>query len=98
MVGLLFARPESKLGRSEIVPSLNYFHQRADKHIHFFCVGYGAYWPHDFVRDAQVVTTIDGAEWSFSDRLFNEFRTELEGYTTSWHYSGGTDLILTNSV
>src|SRR6266540_240667 len=98
MVGLLFARPDSALARSEIVPNLNYFHQRAGRHVHFFCAGYGAYWPPDWVQDAQVVTTIDGVEWLFSARLFNDFRAELDNRTKNWRYSGGTDLILTNSV
>jgi hypothetical protein len=97
MVGLLFARPQSALARNEIVPNLPYFHHRAGKHIHFFCVGYGGYWPPGHVPDAQNVVTIDRTKWLYSDRFFNEFRTELED-ATAWKYSGGTDLVLTNAV
>ncbi len=41
--------------------------------------------------------TIDGTDWLYSDRLFNDFRAELES-TTAWRYSGGTDLVLTNAT
>jgi hypothetical protein len=109
MVGLLLARPQSALARSEIVPNLPYFHHRAGKHIHFFCVGYGGYWPPehvpdaenvvpiDHVPDAENVVTIDQTEWLYSDQSFNWFRAELEA-ATRWRYSGGTDLVLTNAV
>lgn len=97
MVGLLFARPQSQLARDEIVPNLAYFHHRAGKHIHFFCAGYGGYWPRDQVPDAENVVTIDGVKWQYSDRLFNQFRAELED-ASRWRYSGGADLVLTNAV
>jgi hypothetical protein len=97
MIGFLFARPQAALARGEIIPDLPYFHHRAGRHIHFFCVGYGAYWPPGSVPDAEKVLTIDGTDWLYSDRLFNEFRAELER-TTAWHYSGGTDLLLTNAT
>ena len=54
-------------------------------------------WPPGSVPDAQNVVTIDGTDWLYSDRLFNEFRAELES-TTAWHYSGGTELLLTNAT
>jgi hypothetical protein len=97
MIGLLLARPQATLARAEIVPNLPYFHHRAGKHIHFFCVGYGAYWPPEHVPDAENVVTINHTKWLYSDRLFNEFRAELEG-ATRWRYSGGSDLVLTNST
>jgi hypothetical protein len=97
MVGLLLARPQATLASTEIVPNLPYFHHRAGKHIHFFCVGYGGYWPSEQVPDAENVVTIDHTKWLYSDRLFNEFRAELEG-ATRWRYSGGSDLVLTNST
>jgi len=97
MVGLLFARPQSPLSNAEVIPSLPYFHDRAGRHIHFFCIGYGAYWPPGSVPDAQTVLRIDGTDWLYSDRRFNDFRTELEA-STAWRYSGATDLLLTNAV
>lgn len=97
MVGLLFARPESRLAREQIVPHLDYYHHRAGTHTHFFCAGYGAYSPPGQMRDAQVVTSIAGQPWAFSARLFDGFRAELER-RSRWCYSGGSDLVLTNSV
>lgn len=97
MVGFLFARPQAALARGEIIPALSYFHHRAGRHIHFLCAGYGAYWPPGSVPDAHKVVTIERTDWLYSDRLFNEFRAELED-TTAWQYSGGTDLLLTNAT
>jgi hypothetical protein len=53
--------------------------------------------PPGSVPDAESVVTIAKTQWLYSDRLFNEFRAELEG-VTRWQYSGGTDLVLTNAV
>jgi hypothetical protein len=43
------------------------------------------------------VGKVDGTEWLYSDSSFNEFLEELEAQTL-WRYSGGTELLLTNSV
>lgn len=97
MVGLLLARPQSPLARTEIVPNLQYLHHRSGAHIHFFCAGYGAYWSLAQVPDAERVVTIGTTQWLYSDRLFNDFRAELES-VTRWRYSGGVDLLLTNAL
>lgn len=41
MVGILFARPDSPLAKSDIIPSMPFFHDLSDNHIDFFCAGYG---------------------------------------------------------
>jgi hypothetical protein len=45
MVGLLFARSDSPLAKKEIIPSLEYFHDRSGEHIDFYCPGYASYHP-----------------------------------------------------
>jgi len=99
MVGLLFARPDSPLAREEIVPSLNYFHHRSGDKIDFFCVGYGWFSPPNVAPD-QLKVHAGGPNkmgWGFSARRFDEFRRDIER-KTSWRYSGGTELLLTNAL
>jgi hypothetical protein len=99
LVGLLFARPQSKLAADEIVPHLDYFHHRSGLHVDFFCGGYGGYWEGSIreIPDQQVVGPGRYANWLFSALKFDAFRMEIER-RTAWRYSGGVDLILTNAI
>jgi hypothetical protein len=66
MVGILFARPDSPLAKSEIVPSMPFFHQLSDSHIDFFCAGYGVEArSDDHLDDKQEVGLIGGTLWKF---------------------------------
>ena len=40
-----------------------------------------------------MVTTIDGVEWSYSDKMFVKFTNQLETYC-KWRYSGESELLL----
>lgn len=95
MTGLLFARPEVRMARDEIVPSLDYFHHRSGNNIDFFCAGYGRYW-YGRVPDERAVTP-DKPPWLFSLSLFDGFRKEVEELST-WRYSGEADLLLMNAL
>lgn len=97
MVGLLFARPESSLAASEILPHLEYYHHRSGDHIDFFCAGYGKYWENsrDEFPDQRLVSRVKDENWLYSSAKFNAFREEVERMTR-WRYSGGSDLLLTN--
>lgn len=90
-VGILITRPELEVGE-DILKSLNYYHHQSGKSKNFYLPGYGAYWHGDY-PDGRVVTKIDGADWSFSDRLFVEFINEIEKYST-WIYSGESELLM----
>jgi len=96
LVGLLFTQPTSPLGQSEIVPQLEYFHHRSGNSVHFFCAGFGAYWPDEEFPDRREVARIDGTTWYFSARKFNQLRQELVA-KTQWKYGGGTELLLLNT-
>jgi hypothetical protein len=85
MTGLLFARPESPLAKSEIMPNMSYFNHRSGNHIDVFMAGY-----------LQVSGTITDGALEFSVPNFDEFRQEIESMTR-WRYSGGVDLVLTNA-
>lgn len=88
LVGVLFARPESKLSSEEVLPHLPYLHHRSADELDIFCGGYGQY---PFDR-----THVEVAErWYFSIPAFDSLRREIEG-RAKWRYSGGVDLIITN--
>jgi hypothetical protein len=96
LVGLVFCRPQAKLAREEIIPSLLYFHYRSGEHCNFYFGGYHQGWE---ARPGETLVGNQGDSlpWIFSGRDFNKFRREIE-VRTRWRYSGGTDLILANAV
>jgi hypothetical protein len=104
LVGLLFAPPNSEVGRDDVVPRLDDYHHRSGNVIDFFCAGYGAYWPPGWVPDERVVgTTTDPTfghktEWQFSAKHFHDLRAEIQEITKGWRYSGEADLLLANAV
>lgn len=95
-IGFVFARPESHLVKEEILASIAYYNERSGEAIHFFFAGYGAYWNKTDVPDYQFVGQINGTDWLFSPRLFNDFRRELTR-KIDWRYSGEVDLVLVAS-
>lgn len=96
LVGLLFAPPESSLGKSEIIKSLDYFHHRSGNTIDFFCAGYRRYGQEkQFVVEREV--TSDSSPWYFNIIEFETLRKEIQK-NSSWKYSGEADLILLNAT
>ena len=93
LVGLLFARPASPLAKEEVIPNLSYLHHRSADFVHFYC---GGYWEGSVPPDAETGRIQVANGWMYSDEVFNNVRKEVES-RTSWHYSGGVDLILTNA-
>jgi hypothetical protein len=94
MVGIVFARPNSPLSRSEIIPQLNDWHFRSGDHIDFYFAGYT--YPHPPVPGYQEVAIPGRDPWLYSAERFNAFRKEIES-RTSWEYGGGCELLLTNT-
>ena len=90
-IGILITRPDLDTGKS-ILKSLNYYHHLSGENMNFFLPGYGAYWYGNY-SDGRVVTTIDGVEWSYSDKMFVKFTKQLET-NCKWCYSGESELLL----
>lgn len=90
-IGILITRPDLDTGKS-ILNSLEYFHFRTGKMINFYLPGYGAYWTNDY-PDGKIVTTIDNVNWSFSNKMFAGFISDLEKFS-KWKYSGESELLL----
>ena len=95
LIGILFCRPNSALGKAEILNDLPYFHYRSGTMFDFYSAGYGNYWPPDHFVDQKPVASIDGTGWFFSEVAFNAIREDLES-ASDWIYSGETELILLN--
>jgi hypothetical protein len=91
MVGLLFAPPETRLAREEIIPSLEYFYHRSGNNIDFFGAGYRRYGPDPGPGEKSV--TDDDPPWIFNLRKYDDFRRQIE-QMSSWRYSGEADLLL----
>ena len=90
-IGILITRPDLEVGKS-ILCSLNYYHHVTGNNLNFYLPGYGAYW-YGTYPDGQVVSKINGTEWSYSDKMFVGFIEDLEKYST-WKYSGESELLM----
>ncbi len=94
LVGLLFAPPDSNLGNSEIIKSLDYFHHRSGDAIDFYCAGYRRYGEgRQPVVEREVSAGSD--PWIFNVIEFEAMRKETQK-SSFWKYSGEADLILLN--
>jgi hypothetical protein len=98
VTGLIFARPQSELAKSEIIPNIEHWFHRSDFYTDFFLGGYAVNAQNELpdkerVKDEQPVNIMPREQWFFSPLLFNQFLQEMESRTT-WRYSGGTDFIL----
>lgn len=90
--GILFARPESKLSNTQIIPTLPYFDLDSGQVFNFWCVGYR-------ISDvsSRPVAVIKGKKWEFDLERFVEVKQDFEKHTR-WQYGGGADLILCNEI
>jgi hypothetical protein len=91
-IGILFARPTSKLVKEEVINDLEYFYHRSGNDVDFFFPGYGAYW-NDSYSDKQKVCEISGVNWYFSNEKFSKFISDIE-QLSNWQYSGETELLI----
>jgi hypothetical protein len=94
LTGILFARPESEFAQKEVLPHIDYWHNRSDRYTDFFCPGYEQ-WRPKRGSIATVVTTVGGSHWSFSNEALTSFLNQFED-NTSWRYRGGCELVVTN--
>jgi hypothetical protein len=78
------------------LPALPYFNFRSGEHVNFYFAGYAQSQdaPAGFVIAIPSIAAKPG--WAFSAKAFNEFRSELHN-TTTWRYSGDSELILANA-
>ena len=94
ITGILFARPASSFAQKEILPHIDYWHHRSDYYTDFFCPGYLP--EGEPGCEGEPVVAVGGKKWYFSNGALVDFLEQLEPYT-SWRYSGGCELLVTNA-
>lgn len=98
LIVLFFARPSN----SRILKEFEYLHYSSGKFCTIYNIGYAKN-----IREVHLVNRmhyhyektyvrIDGEDWYFSARAFNEFK-ELLQRKTSWGYSGEVEMIVLQS-
>lgn len=91
LVGIVFSRPQSKVFREGIQPSLEYLHLRSGQRAILYFGGYSA--PSKGVSPTDATPN----DWSFDAKEFVRFVSEMEHFTR-WRYSGESDLILVSAT
>lgn len=71
---------------------MNYYHHLSGHNTNFYLPGYGAYW-YGTCPDVQVVTKINGVDWSYSDQMFASFINDLQNHS-KWKDSGEGELLM----
>ncbi len=94
LVGIIFARANSPLAKSDILPQLNDWHFRSGPNIDFFFAGYTS--PNCPGSEYIPVEIPGKSDWFYSSRAFDLLRRKIEA-KTQWEYSGGCDLLLINA-
>lgn len=92
---VVFTRPEEKVCKDIIIPSLNYLHELTGEKVHFYFVGFLN--KEHFNYTTKVASSLfeDGQDWHFSPKDFSTVQEKFENITSSkWEYSGGTDLLI----
>lgn len=99
LVGIVLCRPQLKIAREEIIPSLSYFNRESGKNIDFFFAGYDV----KPVEDSECVPIQTGIssrpDWYFNPDEFDRVVEEIRDKTKKrYRYTGGCDLILVNCL
>jgi hypothetical protein len=95
ITGIVFARPETELTKTEIIPHIDYWFRRSDNYTDFFCGGYAVSTMSE-MNGLEHIKQVKHKNWFYSTDSFVEFTTEIEAIST-WKYKGGVELILTNA-
>ena len=99
MCGLLFAPPNTPIGKS-LMDRLDDWHHRSGDNIDFFCVGYLDWKVFNDDKPVGCLRDRDGSEarqFYYSAQAFDDIRRNVETLST-WQYSGEADLLLDNVV
>jgi hypothetical protein len=99
--GVLLFQPQSEFAKKEIIPYLHYLDTNSADYIDFFSVGFKAI-PSSGAQPTGAVGPTEDSWWTFYPEQFVKFKRALEADFScdrkSWHYSGGTDLLLFNAI
>jgi hypothetical protein len=92
---VVFTRPEDKICKDIIIPSLNYLHELTGDKVHFYFVGFLDQRLMHYNKPVASDLFNDGKDWYFSYEKYVEVQEKFENLTKNqWHYSSGTDLLV----
>ncbi len=92
---VLFTRPEEKICKEVIAPSLNYLHELTGEKVHFYFVGFCDRELGSYSQKSAGNLFGDEKDWYFSPRHFSYVQEKFEQITNdNWQYSGGTDMLV----
>lgn len=93
---VVFTRPEDRVCKEVIGPSLRYLHELTGEKVHFYFVGFLNMRGHPGYETSVVTDFMgDDTRWYFSPWKFADVQTRFEKLTNlKWCYSGGTDLLI----
>jgi hypothetical protein len=92
---VVFTRPEDKICKEIIGPSLNYLHELTGEKVHFYFVGFCDNQHMGYANKAASGLFGDNKDWFFSPVHFSEVQDKFEDLTERrWKYSGATDLLV----
>lgn len=92
---VVFTRPEDKICKEIIAPSLNYLHELTGEKVHFYFVGFCDKQHSGYSVKAALDLFGDNRNWFFSSADFSEVQDKFEDLTNRrWQYSGATDLLV----
>lgn len=92
---VVFTRPEDKICKEIIAPSLNYLHELTGEKVHFYFVGFCDKQHSGYSIKAALDLFGDNRNWFFSSADFSEVQDKFEDLTNRrWQYSGATDLLV----
>ncbi len=98
IVGILFANPHHNLVKEEFLPFLKQFDLDSQGFTHIFFAGYISEKEKHSYEDAEyVLQGPNGINWYFSHKAFKNIQEEFHSMTT-WHFSGGVDLLLFDAI
>jgi hypothetical protein len=92
---VVFTRPEDRICKDIIGPSLRYLHDLTGEKVHFYFVGFcdKNCWGYETSVSADFFG--NNSKWYFSPKYFSEVQLRFERFTTRrWQYSGGTDILV----
>ena len=92
LVVLLFVRPTNQAAL-DIIREFGYIHYNSEKYCSIYAIGYS----NDFEKAADKhyikATNVAGGDWYFSDKVFVEFKNNLER-RIKWKYSGEIEVLV----
>jgi len=92
---VVFTRPEDRICKDIIIPSLKYLHEHTGEKVHFYFVGFCDQEHQNYRNKVASDLFDDRKDWYFSPNDFAKVQEKFENLTNNrWQYTGSTDLLV----